>query len=392
MQLNSICKIPFHQPSYLSEDFVYLQKNLEADAWAVESEESITFFKNYFPDSTCFFTNSCSSALELAVRALDIGPGDEVIIPGFGYVAVANAVVNNGARPVFADVRLSDANIDPISVLSAITSRTRAIIAIDYAGVPCDTDALAAICREKGIYLIEDAAQGIGSTHRGKFLGSFGHIACMSFDYMKNISCGQGGLLIVNDKTLLHRIQTAFNNGTNRQDLLEGQQQHFDWLSRGGNYQISPIASHFIWPQLRSFKEITEKRKSHWNKYRELLKGLHTSGEISLPHLPTHNGHIFYLLTSSEEERSALKAFLRERGIFSEQHYSSLAASTFGSRFADPTVSLKNADILCDRLLRLPLWNNIGEEQIETVSAAICSFYQARHKLTAIQKNDYAEG
>jgi len=313
----------------------------------------------------------------MAVKTLDLELGDEVIIPAFGYVAVANAVVNNGAKPVFADVLAASGNLDPHSVQAHITTRTKAVIAIHYAGNPAHIDALCKICDDAGIYLIEDAAQCIGSSYNHKPLGSFGHLSCLSFDYMKNVSCGQGGLLIVNDKSLLSQVQTIYDNGTNRFALLNGSQKYFEWVSRGNNFRINQIASHFLAGQLKSLNNITEDRLINWKLYYELLTPLKQAGKITLPENSySHNGHIFYVVANSEVERNALRGFLRETGIFSEHHYTSLAHSAFGKQFAESGNTLLNSEKLCHQLLRLPLWYQMPEEDVRNVVSVVTDFYE----------------
>ena len=368
--------IPFHRPIFIGDEHTKLKQVIADGTWIKESEEVKIFFKKYYSEGTCFLTNSCSSALEMCVRALGIGEGDEVIIPGFGYVAVANAVVNNGARPIFVDVNLFDGNIDSEKASKYITAKTKAIIAIHYAGRAFDISGLLKVCEQKNIFLVEDAAQSMGSYVDEKPLGSFGHLACLSFDYMKNITCGQGGLIIVNDSALLTKIHSVYDNGTNRQALIEGSQINFDWLSKGNNCQINPLASHFLAVQLNSYKKLTDSRVHKWNLYYELLEPLQRSGKLTLPvNKSNHNGHIFYLITSSENERAELRSFLKENSIASEQHYSSLTESSFGKQFADSNISLFNSEILCNQLLRLPLWNYISNEEIHFVASVIKSFY-----------------
>jgi dTDP-4-amino-4,6-dideoxygalactose transaminase len=368
--------IPFHKPTYTGEEQGCIQAAIASGNWAQISEESKLFFNDYYPSSPCFFTNSCSSALEMAVRALDIGPGDEVIIPGFSYVALANAVVNNGAVPVFADVEFPSGNIDLQSAAACITSRTRALIALHYAGNACNITGLVELCNRANIYLIEDAAQCIGSSYDSKPLGSFGQIGCLSFDYMKNITCGQGGLLVVNDRSLVKQIQTGYDNGTDRYALLNGTQKFFEWVGKGTNYQINPVASYFLAAQLRAIKPITQDRIKKWKLYDDLLRPLADRGKVILngPE-PTHNGHIFYLVTASEKERDNLRRYLREKSIFAEHHYSSLALSPFGKQFASSEREIKNSEQLCRQLLRLPLWYRITEDQIGIVASTISSFY-----------------
>jgi len=374
--LNSLYHIPFHKPTYTKQDLASVEQAFVAENWSKDNEEAKEFFRQYYPNSLTLFTNSCSSALEMAIRVLELKADDEVIIPAFGYVAVANAVVNNGAVPVFADVDPKSGNIDIKSIEACITNRTKAVIAIHYAGNPIDIEGLQKLCRGAGIFFIEDAAQCIGSSYNHQPLGSFGHLACLSFDYMKNVSCGQGGLLIVNDKNLLSKVQTAYDNGTNRFALLNGTQKYFEWVSKGNNYRINPIASHFLNGQLKGLKQITEDRLRSWRLYYELLFPLQAKGQLTLPeNRNCHNGHIFFLVTSSADVRNELRNYLRERGIFSEHHYTSLAHSAYGMQFAHNNNSVQLSERLCHQLLRLPLWYQMTEDDVRKVVEVISSFY-----------------
>jgi dTDP-4-amino-4,6-dideoxygalactose transaminase len=376
IELENPPHIPFHKPFTISNEISVLTEAVLTGKWEKESEEVNQFFQNYYKQSTCFLTNSCSSALEIAIRVLGIGEGDEVIIPAFGYVAVANAVVNNGAKPVFADVSPHDGNINVESISERISPQTRAIIAIHYAGNSFNVNAIKELCAIHQIFLIEDAAQCIGSFFDDKPLGSFGHISCLSFDYMKNISCGQGGLLIVNDPKQLHNVRTYHDNGTNRQSLREGLTSGFEWVSKGGNNQINPLATHFLIEQLKGFKQITNTRLSNWEQYRKGLAPLQMLGKATLPNpILGHNGHIFYLILPSNAEREELKKHLREKSIYAEHHYTSLVKSEFGRKFIDTNFAAPYAEKLCSQLLRLPLWNNISSEEINLVIKSINEFY-----------------
>ncbi len=367
--------IPFHKPTLTGGEDTAVVRAIQQGIWAKESKEAQQFFESYYSGSKCFFTNSCSSALEMAVRSLGMKAGDEIIIPGFAYLAVANAVVNNGAKPVFADV-LPNGNLDVSKVVRHITASTRAIIAIHYAGNAFDIDALLQLCRKHNLYLIEDAAQSIGSSYNDKWLGSFGHLACISFDYMKNVSCGQGGLLILNDHSLLSGVQTVYDNGSNRHAMLNGTRNFFDWAGKGNNSQINPLSTYFLDVQLKALDEITEGRLRKWNLYKRLLNPLQEAGHIKLPQSGNkHNGHIFYIVTRTETERNSLRAHMRENNIFCEHHYSSLAESPYGKQFQTPGNDLHNAELLCHNLLRLPLYHEMSEEQVETVAANVEAFY-----------------
>lgn len=367
--------IPFYKTVASGEEMRFIELAMNTAIWNKENQTVHHFFLDYFSGSSLFFTNSCASALELGVRALGIGIGDEVIIPAFGYVAVANAVVNCGARPVFADVLLCNANIDVISVKEKINERTKAIIVIDYAGNACDFNALRDLCDLHNIYLIEDAAQAVGSFHKGKPLGGFGDLGCLSFDYMKNITCGQGGLLVVNKIDLLEKVNLVFNEGTDRESFFKGGKAFYEWVYHGNNYKINPLATHFLAGQIEKLPDITRERVSSWNFYQELCKPLAEKGWFSIPDSSySGNGHIFFILLHTSAEQHNLRAFLRENSIYAEFHYTSLPHSIFGQQFAG-SVSFPVADIFSTRLLRLPIWNGISMNEIRRVVDVIWNYF-----------------
>jgi dTDP-4-amino-4,6-dideoxygalactose transaminase len=272
---------------------------------------------------------------------------------------------------------LPTGNLDINSVAQCVSEKTKAIIVLHYAGNAGNIIQLLDFCKSKGLYLIEDAAQCIGSTFDNKPLGCFGHIGCLSFDYMKNVTCGQGGLLIVNDKKFLRNVQTIYDNGTNKYALLNGEKNYFEWVGKGSNCQMNPLASHFLFVQLMALELITKNRVAKWNLYYQMLLPLMEEGKIGLnnPSL-THNGHIFYLTTRSKEERDELRMRLKERSISIQHHYSSLSNSFFGKQFNTGEISLSNSEKLCNQLIRLPLWHTISSSQIETVCSEITGFYK----------------
>lgn len=368
--------VPFHKVSLAGNESAFICDALTNNSWATENSKTLRFLSNYFHPSKIYFTSSCSAALDVAIRALGISNGDEVIIPAFGYVAVANAVSINGATPVFADVLRDNGNIDIRSIENRITSKTKAVIAIHYGGNPIDLQDLLALCNEKKIYLIEDAAQAFGAHYNGKPLGLFGHIGCISFDYMKNISCGQGGLLIVNDQQLVPRVQVIYDNGTNRQDMIDGKVQHFEWVGNGNNYKINPLATYFLEAQIQKLQEITQNRLASWENYYEQLLQVSNAGHIALPRVSAgHNGHIFYVILKTEEKRNQLRTYLNEKGVFAECHYTSLPASVFGKQFTRHEIDYSNANMFCNCLLRLPLWNTISGDEIKKVTDEIVAFF-----------------
>jgi dTDP-4-amino-4,6-dideoxygalactose transaminase len=371
-------KVPFHKLHELTTEIETTSNALLNNKWNTESADVHLFFSNYFGHQRLFFTNSCSSALEVAVRALNLQPTDEVIVPAYTYVAVPNAVVNCAARPVFADVCDKSGNINPHAIENAITPNTKAVIVIHYAGNACAIEQIKALCNQYKLLLIEDAAQAIGTYIGKKPMGSWGHLATLSFDYMKNITCGQGGLLIVNDETLLNRIQVIMDNGTNRKKFIAGEDTRFEWQSAGYNVQINPLATYLLSPQLAMLGKITQQRLVAWNMYHQKLTPLCETKHIQLPPLTNKpsNGHIFFIITGSETERKNLRSFMQAKGVYAEPHYSMLVESLYGQKFATNSTGFIHAKKLADRLLRLPMWNGITEAEIETVCNSIYDFYK----------------
>ncbi len=368
--------VPFHKMSLAGNESAYIREAIKNNSWATEDSSTHHFLDKYFNPSKTFLTSSCSAALEIAIRGLGICNGDEVIIPAFGYVAVANAVTINGATPVFAEILLENGNIDIRSIEKCITPKTKAVIGIHYGGNPMDMQQLMALCLERKVVLIEDAAQGFGAHFNGKPLGLLGHIGCISFDYMKNISCGQGGLLIVNDPQLISNVQIVYDNGTNKKEMVDGKVDQFEWVGNGNNYKINPIASYFLAAQIQCLQEITQYRLKSWGKYYQQLLPLAQAGHIGLPSVNDgHNGHIFYILLKTNAQRNVLRNYLKTNGISAEYHYTSLPASSFGKKFTTGESMFPNSDLYCSCLLRLPLWNTISDEEIEKVTDTIITFF-----------------
>jgi dTDP-4-amino-4,6-dideoxygalactose transaminase len=313
-------------------------------------------------------THSCTAALEMAALLLDLQPGDEVIMPSFTFVSTANAFVLRGAVPVFVDIRPDTLNIDEALIEAAITSRTRAICVVHYAGVGCEMDAIMDIAERHGLWVVEDAAQGILSEYKGRPLGSIGHLAALSFHETKNIICGEGGALLVNDPRFVERAEIIREKGTNRSRFFRGQVDKYTWVDVGSSYLPSEILAAFLYAQLEMADAITQKRVALWNRYQAWFSGLSVR-DVTAPQIPdscTHNAHIYYLLLPDLERRSAFIAAMKERGVQSVFHYLALHSSPAGRRYGRHSGELAVTDSISERLVRMPLWLGL-EEHLEHV-------------------------
>jgi dTDP-4-amino-4,6-dideoxygalactose transaminase len=365
-------KIPFFKPSLHNHFSVSTVENP-----SVFSKQAVAFFESYFNTSCFYFTNSGTSALLASLLALRLSNNDEVIIPSFSFVGLANAVVLSGAKPVFADIELPGCNINVNALLSVLTRQTKAIIAIHYAGAPCPIVELQSFCKQHQLVLIEDAAQAIGTSIDGKHLGSFGDMGILSFDYMKNISAFQGGMIIVNNEQWKDNLEIVLNNGTNKAHFYQGKIAHFEWVALGSNFSMPPIASYLLEPQLQNLSAITNNRKSAWQLYYNQLFPLAQSGCFLLPNPPgNHNAHIFYLILPGAESAFELNLFLNNRNISSQTHYAALHVSSYSIERGFSAPALPNFERLNNCLLRLPIWNDMSPEEVMYVAQNIKEFFQ----------------
>lgn len=326
-----------------------------------------------------FLTSSGTSALELALLVAGIGPGDEVILPSFTFTSVANAIVLRGATPVFVDIEPGTLNIAPASVAAAIGPRTRAIIAVHYAGVVADMEALAALASEHGLLLVEDAAHAIGAMRAGRRAGSFGDFAAFSFHYTKNISCGEGGCLVVNRPDLVPATEIAFEKGTNRAAFFRGFVDKYSWVERGGSFTMSEASAALLLAQLEAIETITASRRDLWDRYKSALERLAIPG-VELPDPPqdaTPNGHLFHLLMPDEGTQHEFITFMRARAITTPFHYVPLHSAPAGRLYGRTQGATAVTDRAWNRLVRLPLYPDLGAN-IERVIAAIAVWADSR--------------
>jgi dTDP-4-amino-4,6-dideoxygalactose transaminase len=322
-------------------------------------------------------THSCTAALEMAAILADIQPGDEVIMPSYTFVSTANAFVLRGAVPVFVDIRPDTLNLDETRIEAAITERTKAIVPVHYAGVGCDMDTIMAIARRHNLLVIEDAAQGIMATYKGRPLGAIGHIGTLSFHETKNLISGEGGALLVNDPAFAQRAEIIREKGTNRSQFFRGQVDKYTWVDIGSSFLPSELIAAFLWAQMEEAEDITRRRLNLWETYHQQLEPLEKAGKLRRPLIPddcVHNAHMYYILLPSLAARKALIEELKQHGIQSVFHYVPLHSAPAGLKYGRTHGELTVTNELADRLLRLPLWVGLGECQenvIQRITAAL---------------------
>lgn len=326
-------------------------------------------------------TTSCSHALEMAALLLNVGPGDEVIMPSFTFVSTANAFVLRGARPVFVDIRPDTMNIDEQKIEAAVSDRTRAIVVVHYAGVACEMDAIGSIARRYGLDVVEDNAHGLFGTYRGRPLGSFGALATQSFHETKNVICGEGGALIVNDERYVEAAEIIREKGTNRNRFFRGLVDKYTWVAPGSSYLPSDLLAAFLNAQLEAAEEIQARRLRVWNTYHESLADWAAGHGIGRPTVPVdcvHPAHLYYLILPSLADRTAFINHLRERDVVSVFHYVPLHTSEFGRSLGYAPGDLPLTEAYADRLVRLPLFNDMTFEEQQAVIEAVVSFSPQR--------------
>ena len=338
-----------------------------------------SWFEQQLGCARALLTPSCTQALEMAAILIDIQPGDELILPSYTFVSTANAFVLRGAKIVFVDIRPDTLNIDESLIEAAITSRTKAIVAVHYAGVGCDMAAIQAIAERHGLFVIEDAAQGLMSTYRDKPLGSLGHLAAYSFHETKNItSGGEGGLLIINDEHFLQRAEVIREKGTNRSQFFRGMVDKYTWVDVGSSYLPSELQAAYLWGQLEKAEEITANRLATWDAYYAAFADLQAAGKLELPFVPDdcrHNAHMFYLKCADLSERTALLAHLKNDEIMAVFHYIPLHSAPAGQKFGRFHGQDRFTTVESERLLRLPMYYGMEEADRQRVIETVQEFY-----------------
>ena len=368
-------KIPFNKPYMTGKELTYIAQAHEKGFLAGDGEftkRCCTWLEQHTGCSKALLTHSCTAALEMAAILADIQPGDEVIMPSYTFVSTANAFVLRGGLPVFVDIRDDTLNIDETKIEAAITPRTRAIVPVHYAGVGCDIDTIMDIAQRHNLLVIEDAAQGIMSTYKGRALGSFGHMATLSFHETKNIISGEGGALLINDPAFAERAEIIREKGTNRSQFFRGQVDKYTWMDIGSSYLPGEIIAAFLWAQMEEALSITQHRLDIWNQYHTVLAPFETAGKLRRPVIPEycqHNAHMYYVLLDSLETRTRMIESLNRQEINSVFHYVPLHLAPAGKRYARTSGNMSNTENLSERLLRLPLW--VGLKDVARIAHAL---------------------
>jgi dTDP-4-amino-4,6-dideoxygalactose transaminase len=371
--------LPFNRPCITGPEFEYMHQALEnghASGDGPFTKKCQTMMEQSLGVPRALLTTSCTHALEMCALLLDLQPGDEVIVPDFTFVSTANAFALRGARIVFADIRPDTLNIDETQLEQLITPRTRAVVPVHYAGVGCEMDVILDIARRHGIAVVEDNAHGLFGKYKGRYLGTFGCLATQSFHETKNITCGEGGALLINDPKYIERAEIIREKGTNRSRFFRGQVDKYTWVDFGSSYVLSDLLAAFLFAQLERWQEIQRRRRAIWETYYNGLVDWASKNDVRLPIVPPHCEqayHIFYLILPSLEVRQALIAHLRARDILSVFHYLPLHMSEMGWRHGAQPGQCPVCQDASDRIIRLPFYNNMRVcdqmRVIETVRA-----------------------
>jgi dTDP-4-amino-4,6-dideoxygalactose transaminase len=370
-------KIPFNRPYATGDEFGYIQEaidNLHLSGNGPFTERCSRWMQEHLGCERALLTFSCTSALEMAMLLAGIGPGDEVVVPSFTFPTTAGAVALRGAVPVFVDIREDTLNLDERLVEAAVTSRTRALLPVHYAGVACSLDALAAICARHGLAMVEDAAQGFSATYRDRPLGTIGDLGALSFHETKNLICGEGGALLVNRADWVERAEVLQEKGTNRSQFLRGQVDKYTWVDLGSSFLTSEINAAFLWAQIQHAEKILARRMAIWSVYHERMAPLEEAGLLRRPVIPaecSHNAHMYYLLLGDRARRDRLIEALAAQNIHALFHYVPLHSSVAGRRYGRVAGELPVTDRTSDTLVRLPLWFEMSDADVERVCAAV---------------------
>lgn len=370
--------IPFNKPYITGKELSHVSQCVLSGHIAGNghyTKKCQTFFNNRYSFNKTLLTTSCTDALEMCAMLLDIKPGDEVIIPSYTFVSTALAFIREGATIVFADSRNDRPGIDENKIEDLITDRTKAIVPVHYAGIACDMDKIMNIANRHNIYVVEDAAQAIDGVYKGKPLGGIGHLGVMSFHETKNIQCGEGGLLIINDDKFKDRAEVLWEKGTNRAEFFRGEVNKYGWVDKGSSFLPSELSAAFLYAQLEELDNIQNVRKSIWNEYYRALKPFESNDLIDLPIVPdfsSNNAHMFYIVFKNINFRTKFISLLKERNICSVFHYLSLHKSDFYTPKHDGR-SLLQSDKYTDRLVRLPMYYDLYEKDLKSVIENITS-------------------
>jgi dTDP-4-amino-4,6-dideoxygalactose transaminase len=368
-------KIPHSRPVVVGRELEYLRQALEQHHLSSDgpfAQRCRTWLTSHLNVLQANLTHSATAALEISTLLAELGPGDEVIMPAFTFVSCANAVALRGATPLFVDIKSDTLNVDPGEVSKAITHRTRAIMAVHYAGVPCDMAAISALAAQHGLVVIEDAAQALMSSYRGKPAGTLGHLGVFSFHATKNLTCGEGGAIIINDARFTERAEIVHRFGTDRADFERGLQSRYSWIDLGSSYAPGETTAAVLLAQLECASEVTNSRRTFWGRYHSVFAELERAGTVRRPIVPDdveHNGHLYYLLLPDKETRDRFIATMAAGGISTPFHFVPLDDTLGGRRYARTFGDLPVTHSVASRLVRLPLWMGMDAEQDRVIEA-----------------------
>lgn len=373
--------IKFNIPTYTDKTFDYIKDVFDENHTSGDGKYTKlchNWFKEKLGCEEALLVHSGTAALELAAIIADLKPGDEVIMPSYTFCSTANAFVLQGAVPVFVDIREDTLNIDETKIEAAITSKTKAICCVHYAGVACEMDAIMDIAKQHNLLVIEDAAQAFDAYYKGKPLGTIGDMGCFSFHETKNIMSGEGGLFVTNNKKFAERAEIIREKGTNRSKFFRGQIDKYTWVDKGSSYLPSDIVGAYLYSVLEISDKIQAKRISVWQKYYNAFETLETQGYIRRPVIPescTNNGHMFYLLFNDLETRTKFIAYLKENNIYAPFHYIPLHSAPAGQKYCKTCGNMEITNKISDTLVRLPMFYDITDEQLGKVIKTVLNFW-----------------
>lgn len=374
--------IKFNIPPYIGKENEYITQAITNHKICGDGEftqRCSRWIEEQTHTAKALLTTSCTHAIEMAALLCQIKPGDEVIMPSYTFVSTADAFVLRGATAVFTDIRPDTMNIDETLIEDAITDRTKAIVPVHYAGVACEMDKIMSLAEKYNLKVVEDAAQGVMSSYKGKALGTIGDFGCFSFHETKNYSMGEGGCLLIRDKNMIEQAEIIREKGTNRSKFFRGEIDKYTWVEAGSSYLPSELNAAYLYAQLENEKMIYDNRMASWNLYYELLSPLQEKENIVLPAVPEgciHNAHMFYIKTADLKERTALIGYLKEHDIFSVFHYIPLHSAPAGQKYGRFHGEDRYTTKESERLLRLPLYYGLTSEDIHSVCDYIKKFYQ----------------
>jgi dTDP-4-amino-4,6-dideoxygalactose transaminase len=377
-------RIPFNRSSLAGREQEYIAQAMAIGQIAGDqtfTKKCHAFLEQRLGVKKALVTTSCTHALEMAAILLEIQSGDEVIVPSYTFVSTVNAFVLRGAKPVFIDIRPDTLNLDESKLPALITPRTKAIVPVHYAGVACEMDAVTSIAKRHNVAIVEDNAHGLFGKYNGRMLGTFGSLATQSFHETKNITCGEGGALLINDEHFIERAEIIREKGTNRSRFFRGQVDKYSWVDVGSSYLMSDVLAAFLYGQLECADQIQAKRKRVWEAYDRQLASWAHEQNVRTPIIPAyceHTYHMYYLLLPSLEARQALIKHLRQRGILSVFHYLPLHLSDMGRKFGGQVGDCPVAESVSDRLLRLPFYNDLSEPDQAAVIEGVREFNVAQ--------------